>query len=193
MAAGYGFGQLYESKFSPRQRQGWLLGLGSCSLLLFVVLRTKNLYGDPGLWTHQQTFLMSVLSFLNVTKYPASLLYLLAMLGSLFLLLYTVEVVPRWSADFLAVLGRVPLFFYVLHLYVIHLIAIVAVVVSGRPWTDMILTAEAFSEENLANYGYGLTTVYVLWILIIGITFPLCRKYQQYKSQHPEKYWLSYL
>lgn len=92
-------------------------------------------------------------------------------------------------------IGRVPLFFYILHLFLIHGLAVVAVVISGRPWTDMIITSLANSKESpwLQGYGFSLAGTYAAWIVVVLLLYPLCKWYDKYKTSHKEKWWLSYL
>jgi hypothetical protein len=93
------------------------------------------------------------------------------------------------------IFGRVPLFFYILHLFLIHLLAIGAVVWSGRPWTDMILIGNTNANDSpwLAGYGFSLGITYIVWMLIILVLYPICKWYDKYKISHREKRWLSYL
>ena len=193
MILGYCFGTLYQQGFDPAQRKRGLLGMGIVAIVLFLLLRAFNIYGDPNPWSIQETFTFSLLSFFNTTKYPPSLLYLLMTLGPSLLFLYWTEHKSNPITNFFVIIGRVPLFYYVLHLFLIHLLAIAGVMLAGRPWTDMILTAPAFMEGNLATYGYSLWVVYGVWILVIALLFPVSKWYQQYKMQNRDKWWLSYL
>ena len=193
MILGYCFGTLYRKGFDPTQRKRWLLWMGSGAIVLFLLLRAFNIYGDPNPWSMQETFTFSVLSFLNTTKYPPSLLYLLMTLGPSLLFLHWTETKTNKLTNFFVIIGRVPLFYYVLHLFLIHLLAMGGVMLAGRPWTDMILTAPSFMEGSLATYGYSLWVVYGVWILVVALLFPLSKWYQQYKMQNRHKWWLSYL
>jgi uncharacterized membrane protein len=91
--------------------------------------------------------------------------------------------------------GRTPLFFYLLHIYLIHLLATIAVVLSGRPWADMIATTTMSPTDSpwLAGYGLSLLPTYLVWIAVVLALYPLCRRYDKYKSSHKEKWWLSYI
>ncbi|MDQ3005032.1 MAG: hypothetical protein M3R47_06565, partial [Chloroflexota bacterium] len=91
------------------------------------------------------------------------------------------------------VFGRVPFFFYILHLYLIHAFAMLALVIAGRDWSEYILTAGAISSGTLNSFGFRIEVVYIIWILLIVLLYPLCRWYQKYKEDHPTKWWLSYL
>ncbi len=193
MALGYCFGSLYQKGYDPAQRKRWLLGIGIGAIFLFLILRAFNIYGDPNSWSTQDTIIFSVLSFLNTTKYPPSLLYLLMTLGPSLLFLYWTEQKSNPVVNFFVIIGRVPLFYYVLHLFLIHLLAIVGVILAGRPWVDMILTARTFMNAELATYGYSLWVVYGVWILVIALLFPVSKWYQQYKMRNRDKWWLSYM
>lgn len=193
MMLGYCFGSLYQKSYDPALRRKWLLRIGIGAILLFVLLRAFNIYGDPNPWSRQDTFMFSVLSFLKTNKYPPSLLYLLMTLGPAILFLYATEHKFNAITRFFVIIGRVPLFYYIMHIYLIHLLAIVGVMMAGHPWTDMLFTTQAFMEGKLANYGYNLWVVYGVWILVIALLFPVSKWYQEYKMQNRDKWWLSYM
>ncbi len=94
---------------------------------------------------------------------------------------------------FFLVFGRVPLFYYFLHMLVIHLLAIVGMLIFGGNWKDMIITAEGFMNQNLSTYGYSLFIVYLVWIGVVLFLYPFCKKYMLYKASNKDKWWLSYL
>jgi uncharacterized membrane protein len=195
MALGYCFGQFYKKGFEAIKRKKYLLTIGGSAILLFIILRSTNIYGDKEIWSQQHSFAMSVCSFLNVTKYPPSLLYSLMTLGVSIIFLAFSEKKPGWLGNKLIHFGRVPMFFYLLHLYLIHLLATLAIVISGRPWTDTILKFSANAKDSpwLAGYGFSLIGTYIVWFSIILILYPLCKWYDKYKQDHKEKWWLSYL
>jgi uncharacterized membrane protein len=193
MALGYCFGTLYSKGFDATIRKKWLLSLGFGSIALFFILRGINEYGDLVPWSHQRNGVYTILSFFNTTKYPPSLIFLLMTIGPSLLFLYLIENVKNKVTDFFVVFGRVPLFFYFLHVLVIHVAAIIGILIFGGNWQDMILTADVFMNAKLINYGYPLYIVYLLWILLIIFLYPFCKKYMNYKLNHKEKWWLSYL
>lgn len=193
MFLGYLFGTWYHRDFDPARRKSLLLWVGSAAVLLFVLLRSGNFYGDPSPWHPQQTLSFSVLSFLNTTKYPPSLLFLLMTIGPALLFLYATERVSNALSRAVVVFGRVPLFYYVIHLYLIHLLAVAAVGYSGRPLSDMVLTADAFLSAKLADYGFTLPVVYLVWMGVTAALYPFCKRYNSYKSANRSKRWLSYL
>jgi uncharacterized membrane protein len=193
IALGYCFGGLYKKDFDIAKRKKWLLGLGLGSLGLFLVIRGINVYGDLVPWTEQKDATYTILSFINVTKYPPSLAFLLITLGPAFLFLYGIEKIKNRVTNFLLVFGRVPFFYYVLHVLFIHLAAVAGLILTGGNWRDMILNQQAFTTNKMANYGYSLLVVYLVWIGIVLILYPICYKYMKYKANNRHKKWLSYL
>ena len=193
MALGYLFGSFYKKDFDVSLRKKWLLRLGLGSLFLFVILRGFNLYGDLMPWSVQDTTTKSILSFFKVTKYPPSLLFLCITLGPAMLFLYAFENTKNKITDFFLVFGRVPLFYYFLHMLVIHILAIIGILIFGGNWQDMIVTGKSFMSETLKTYGYSLFIVYVVWISVVLLLYPLCKKYMTYKANNKDKWWLSYL
>lgn len=195
MCLGYCFGQLYAKGTEVAKRKKYLLAIGIAATLLFVVMRSINIYGDKEPWQVQHSFSMTVCSFLNPTKYPPSLLYTLMTLGPAIIFLALAEKPLGWFGKQILHIGRVPLFFYILHLYLIHLLATIALVLSGREWTEFILPLNANSKDApwLAGYGFSLWATYLWWVLIVLMLYPLCKWYDQYKQTHKEKWWLSYL
>ena len=195
MTLGYSFGVLYKKGMDAAVRKNYLLTLGSAAIVLFLLLRVINRYGDMAPWSAQPSFALTVCSFLNVTKYPPSLMFALMTLGPALVVLALLEKPLNRLGKIIIPIGRVPLFFYILHLFLIHGLALVAVVISGRPWTDMILTGLADSKGSpwLQGYGFSLAGTYAVWIVVVLILYPLCKWYDNYKMNHKEKWWLSYL
>jgi uncharacterized membrane protein len=190
MWAGYAAGSLYERAEPARRRA--LVQLGSALILGFLVLRGSNVYGDPSKWSAQSTLVMSALSFLAVSKYPPSLLYLLMTLGPALLFLGIFDrgargVVSRVFITF----GRVPLFFYCLQWFVSHTLAIVAVKLAGQP-ADFLFSNVVIGPPPPPGFGFGLGTVYALWILGVVLIYPLCVWFAGVKARRRD-WWLSYL
>ncbi|MDF1518106.1 MAG: heparan-alpha-glucosaminide N-acetyltransferase domain-containing protein [Lutibacter sp.] len=192
MALGYCFGNLYKKDFDARLRKKWLLLLGFGSITLFFIFRGINIYGDLLPWAVQDTMTKGVMSFFNVTKYPPSLSYLLITMGPSFLFLVAVENYKNKATNFLLVFGRVPLYFYFIHVLLIHSLAIIGMLIFGGNWQDMIFDGPNFSK-NLLNYGYSLAVVYLVWISVILLLYPSSKKYMMYKANNKSKWWLSYL
>ena len=186
MAAGYAFGRLLQLPTERRRKTLLLLGLGLT--LAFVVLRASNLYGDPRPWAVQpRGALYTFFSFINCEKYPPSLLYLLMTLGPAIALLPALE---RWRgalARFVTTFGRVPLFYYVLHLLLLHTLA---VIVNIARYGARV--AEVFANGFPPDFGFNLLVVYAVWLVAILLLYPPCRWWARLK-QRKRSAWLSYL
>jgi uncharacterized membrane protein len=146
----------------------------------FIILRAANVYGDPDPWTIQETWFSTILSFLNCEKYPPSLLYLMMTLGPALMLLACFEHARGASAQVLAVFGRVPFFFYVVHIYLIHALA----VATGAAMTGTVAASP--------KIGLGLGGIYLVWLLVLALLYPLCRWFAELKTRRTE-WWWSYL
>ncbi|MFN7676400.1 DUF1624 domain-containing protein [Flavobacterium sp.] len=194
MSLGYCFGSLYDSSFDAQKRKQLLNGLGIASIALFFILIAFNTYGDPLQWTNYGDVSKTLMSILNISKYPPSLLYLLVTLGGTLLFLANAEKLKGNFVNFFCVFGRVPFFYYILHLYLIHLMAVIAAEFTGFGWKIMVSMPTFITRvEALKGYGFNLITVYVVWIIVILLLYPLCKKFDNYKQSHKEKWWLSYL
>jgi len=195
MMLGYSFGMLYKKGTDAALRQKYLLLIGSIAIILFLLLRGINSYGDMAPWATQRSFALTICSYLNVTKYPPSVMYTLMTMGPALIALALLEKSLNRFGKIIIPFGRVPLFFYILHLFLIHGLAVVAVIASGRPWTDMIIPTIANAKESpwLQGYGFSLAETYAVWLVVILLLYPLCKWYDRYKTNHKEKWWLSYL
>lgn len=196
MALGYCLGRVYAKDYPAEARRKLLLVLGITTITLFIIIRAINVYGDGRPWSVQPTFVYTVLSFLNTIKYPPSLLYLLMTIGPALLFLAWTERQPRWLGQQVSIIGRVPLFYYILHLYLIHLLAMLATTFSGHQWRDMVLEYALWtgrSSEQLAGYGFSLGVTWLVWAVVVLLLFPLCKWYDRYKRKHKDQWWLSYL
>ena len=195
MALGYCFGAFYTKKVEAAFRKKYLVTLGVVAIALFIVLRGINRYGDMSPWMMQRTTILTICSFFNASKYPPSLMYTLMTLGPALIVLAFIEKPLNKLGKIIIVFGRVPLFFYILHLFLIHALATVAVVLSGRPWTDMISITNLNARDSpwLKGYGFNLGQTYLVWLLVVVLLYPLCKWYDRYKTNHKEKWWLSYL
>ena len=186
MACGYGLATVFSWK--PEHRQRFLFSLGGGLLVLFLILRLLNLYGDPNPWHPGNGLKQFIESFLNVEKYPPSLLYLSATLGLVFPLLALKERCRLPLHDAIVTFGRVPLFFYVIHIYVIHLLALIAGVLQGFPASALLVDVDQKPE----GFGFGLPVVYLVWISVVIVLYPVCRWFAGIKA-HRNDWWLSYL
>jgi len=195
MALGYCFGSLYKKGMDAAPRKKYLLLIGSIAIALFMLVRGINMYGDKAPWSVQSSLLLTICSFLNVTKYPPSLMYVLMTLVPALIVLALLEKPLNRLESMIIRIGRVPLFFYILHLFLIHLLAVVAVVLSGRPWTDMISITNINAKDSpwLKGYGFSLAGTYLVWLIVVLMLYPLCKWYDQYKTSYKQKWWLSYI
>jgi uncharacterized membrane protein len=193
MLLGYCFGKLYQSGVDAAWRRKILLRIGVGLILLFIVLRFSNLYGDPVPWTAQaRGSIYTFLSFLNLNKYPPSLLFLCMTIGPGVLFLALIEKVQNRFTKIMNVYGRVPMFYYILHFYLIHIIVVIVFYLQGFGTKDIVPTGLPFYFKP-NGLGFGLLGVYAIWLLVVVLLYPICKKYDQYKTAHvKEKWWLSY-
>lgn len=173
MAAGYSFGSVF--KMDEARRKKIMIGIGLSAIALFGIIRSFNLYGDPNNWTPQVNWLRTGLSFINAQKYPPSLDYLLITLGIGMLVLAALEHTQNIFTNILLVFGRVPLFYYLLHIYLLQLMA---AIVYG--WFANV------------KYNFDLPMIYAFWIMAVVLLYYPCRWFMRYKSTH-KQWWLSYL
>jgi uncharacterized membrane protein len=185
MAAGYTFGRIYD--LDPARRHRLLVRAGGGLVAAFVVIRVTNIYGDPAPWSVQPSALFTVLSFVNTTKYPPSLLYLLMTLGPMMLALAWLEPkrLDNGPARALITFGRVPMFFYLLQFPMAHGLAIIASLVVGKNIDYYFTSPPAFFTQVPPNAGFGLGVVYACWAVAIVILYFLCRWYAGVKRRHP--------
>ena len=194
MSIGYCLRKIFSNGFDPSRRKKILLELGIGSWILFIILRSINVYGNLYPWTPQTSGVRSFLSFLNITKYPPSLDYLLVTEGFAFIFMALTENISNRFTNIISVYGRVPMFYYIIHIWLIHLFAMVLVVLQGHSWTDMTgFTGWVDGMPNLKGYCLPLSAVYIIWIALVAVLYPLCKKYDRYKSSHKDIWWLSYL
>lgn len=195
MAAGFCFGRAFQ--LEPEARRRTMLRLGLALTTAFIALRAWNHYGDPAPWTHQKSAMFTALSFLNCTKYPGSLDFLLMTLGPALLALAWFDRMAFKPPNPLVVFGRVPMFYFILHFYLIHVLAVLGA------WLRYGNLATGFVFNPLpsmggptrlfpANFGYSLWTVYGVWLLVLVLLYPVCRWFAQVKATRRD-WWLSYL
>ncbi len=192
MAVGYVLGALYQWEPERRRKILWRIGLGLT--LAFVGLRLANGYGDPQKWAVQPAVDFAVISFLNVTKYPASLLFLLMTLGpAIAALAFSEGAGSGIVARALITFGRVPLFFYVLQWFTARALGVLAGWITGYPvgWESAPLLLRPGPDTVIP--GFGLGAVYLFWLAGVFLLFPLCRWYMGVKQRHKDWWWLSYL
>jgi uncharacterized membrane protein len=193
MGLGYCAGTLYIPSFSLENRKKILLISGYIAILLFIIFRTLNIYGDPKPWSVQSEASYTVLSLLNLHKYPPSLLFILMTLGPTMLFLAYSEKPLNKVGSVISTYGRVPMFYYLVHLYLIHLLAMLAAELTGFGWSSMILPIWVTDYPVLDGYGFSLAATYLICFVIVALLYPLCKWYDQYKMANKQKWWLSYL
>jgi uncharacterized membrane protein len=183
MALGYGLGPLWT--LQPRQRQRCLVALGVVGILVFAVLRGQNGYGNPRPWSPQRDGWFTFLSFLNCSKYPPSLLFVLMTLGPAALALAWFDRVPGPLGRVLVTFGRVPLFYYILHIFLIHGLA-VCLALSRYGRADFLFRSPVSAEQwnGPEGYGYDLPVVYLLWLLIVALLYLPCLWFSGVKRRH---------
>lgn len=186
---GYGCGPLFTRSIQQRRRYFGQLGIGL--LLLFGGLRLLNGYGDAAPWAVQKSALFTVLSFLNVSKYPPSLAYTALTLGVMFLLLAATDGIRNRLTQWLSVYGKVPLFYYLVHWYLAKAAMIGLLLGQGYSLRDMPIGPLSFGRP--AGSGVSLPVVYVVWLAIVLLLYPLCRWYGHYKASHPQVRWTQYV
>ena len=189
MLAGFAAGRLFT--LSVEKRKVIFQRLGIATLSLFVLLRFVNRYGDPIHWATQKDPQFTFLSFINVNKYPPSLLFTLVTLGILLLILSVAEGRENRTTRFLQIYGQVPMFYFIVHFYILHVLMLVTVLLQGYHWTDLPFGGGQFGRPPGA--GISLAAVYVIWIAVVISLYPLCQRYGQYKQAHREKRWLRYI
>jgi uncharacterized membrane protein len=194
MLLGYCAGVWFSKKYTQENRRSLLIGTGLLLLLLFFGLRFTNAYGDPTQWSEQKNGLYTFFSFVSVTKYPPSLLYLSITLGISFIFLALIETVSNSFTRAMGVFGRVAFFYYIVHLFLAHFVNAVSYLIHGHALSEAGNTGSHFNFYFvIPGEGYNLGIVYLVWIVIVLALYPLCVVYDKYKSTHKEKWWLSYL
>lgn len=194
MMLGYCSGILFTPVYAVERRKKILTRMGWGLIVFFVALRSINAYGDPVDWSFQKDALYTFLSFIKANKYPASLLYLCMTIGPALILLALIENIKNKFTDSLAIFGRTAFFYYVVHLFLIHLLTTICFFARGHSMADAIDFAQQYPFLFVApGEGYPLWVVYSVWLTVIIALYPLCRWFDRYKTSHKEKWWLSYL
>ena len=192
MAIGYCMGKWYGKSMDAQKRKKLLFRTGLAIVLFFIVLRFLNVYGDPSRWSSQpRGALYTIFSFLNTTKYPPSLLFLCMTIGPILILLSACE---QWQNKFTSILnvfGRVPMFYYILHFYIIHTMVVIVFYMQGYGAKDIVTPDVPFLFRP-PTFGYPLPVLYLIWLIVVLILYPLCKWYDKYKNTH-HQWWLKYL
>jgi uncharacterized membrane protein len=189
MLVGFAAGQFFEWEVAKRKMRFIQLGLGA--LFLFMLFRFVNIYGDTLPWTSQKTPLFTFLSFMNVTKYPPSLVFCLVTLGVMFLLLAFAEQLHSRFKKVASVYGRVPLFFFVVHFYLVHIITLIMLFLQGFHWDQFAFATGTFGRPKDLDSGLSLGAIYLIWVGVVVALYPLCLWFGKYKAAH-SYWWLRY-
>lgn len=192
MFLGYCFGKLF-TQYEGAERKKRLLWLGSGIILFFILLRAVNAYGDPSHWAAQKNSLFTFFSFINTTKYPPSLLYLCMTIGPAILFLAFAGNIRNGFSKAVTVFGRVPFFYYILHFYLIHLVASLLSFTRGHSFAEGATGVPGMPFKFIyPGEGYSLAITYLVWISVVLVLYPVCRWYSRYKQTH-KQWWLSYV
>jgi uncharacterized membrane protein len=190
LLTGFAAGELFEMSKEKRKNAFWKIGIGIISF--FIIIRFINIYGDPSKWTTQKSLWFTFLSFINATKYPPSLMFTLLFLGLTFLTLSISENVKNKFTEILMTYGRVPLFYFVIHLFIIHAFMFVILYLQGFGSKDFLFGAFKNGRPESGG-GVNLVYIYLIWIAIVIFLYPVCKWYGNYKAKHTEKRFLRYL
>lgn len=188
---GYGSGRIFLQDVSAARRRNILFTAGATMIVLFFVVRGINVYGDLRTWAPQSTAMKTVFAFMNVTKYPPSLVYSLITIGPGLLALAALEHARGKLADIAKVYGSVPFFYYILHFYIIHTLCVIVFFASGYG-TDKIVSMQVPFLFRPPEFGYPLWVVYIIWIAVVAVLYRPCKWFSRYKREH-KQWWLSYL
>ena len=181
MLTGFGFGRYFEMENKERKKRFTKFGFGA--LALFAILRFINIYGDPALWSPQKNAVFTFLSFMNVTKYPPSLLFCLVTLGIMILLLAFADEFNNSIKKVTAVYGKVPLFYFIIHFYLIHTITLIILFAQGFHWSQFEFATGTFGRPKNMESGLPLWAIYLIWITVVAILYTPCIWYGAYKAK----------
>jgi uncharacterized membrane protein len=187
---GYAVGHFFEI---PEHRRNQLFKkMGMIAIVSFIILRFINIYGDSAPWASQETTALTILSFLNISKYPPSLLFCLATLGILFFIIAYSDNFNSKVKSITSVYGKVPLFYFIVHFYVVHLITIFILFMQGFQWEQMEFATGTFGRPKGIESGLPLWEIYIIWLFVVVLLYQPCVWFGKFKSE--KKYWwLSYL
>jgi uncharacterized membrane protein len=190
MLVGFGSGKLFELEQLKRKRL--FIKIGLSALILFVIIRFVNVYGDSVPWSVQKQNILTFLSFMNITKYPPSLVFCSITLGIMFLILALAEGAKSKFIKIASVYGRVPLFYFLVHFFFIHFILIAILFFQGFHWSQLDFVSGNFGRPKGVESGLPLWAVYLIWIAVALILYKPCVWFGKYKSTH-KQWWLKYI
>ncbi len=193
MMMGFCLGRIFESVKNLEARKVILTRLAMLIILLFIIVRAINFYGDPGNWSVQKNVVFTVFSFINTTKYPPSLLFMCMTIGPALLFLAFAGNSKSRLAEFITVYGRVPFLYYVLHFYLLHFISAVCFMARGHSFSEGWNGFPGFPFKFVfPGEGYSLGITYLVWIAVVLALYPVCKWFSDYKKSN-KTWWLSYL
>jgi uncharacterized membrane protein len=190
LLVGFASGKFFE--YTIEKRKSLFIKLGFIALFLFITIRLINMYGDPVPWSSQKTAVFTFLSFMNVTKYPPSLLFSLVTLGIMFLMLAQVERSGNKLSQIVSVYGKVPLFYFLIHFFLIHILMLGLMFLQGFSWSQMDFASGTFGRPKEVQSGVELWVIYLIWIGVVIMLYKPCLWFGKYKSEH-KQWWLRYL
>lgn len=190
MLVGFAAGKLFEIDIA--KRKSLFLKIGLSALLLFTIIRFINVYGDAFPWSAQKNSVYTFLSFINITKYPPSLLFCLLTLGIMFLILAFAEHANNRLAQVVKVYGKVPMFYFLVHFYLIHILLIVLLFLQGFHWSQLDFASGTFGRPKGIISGVSLPYIYLIWLGVVLVLYTPCVWYGKYKATH-KHWWLSYI
>lgn len=183
-----GFGSASIFTLKPVDSNRRLIQIGSLFIAAFVVLRALGIYGDANHWQLQDNTVSTLRDFMNVSKYPPSLLFTLITLGPMAIFCALSGYIRGWLRETLLMFGRVPFAFYILHIYLLHTLSTLLGVIQGFEATQFMTFFPFFPE----GYGFSLGMVYIIWLFVLAILYPACKWFAEVKSRRKD-WWLSYL
>ncbi|HLY69324.1 MAG TPA: heparan-alpha-glucosaminide N-acetyltransferase domain-containing protein [Puia sp.] len=190
MLIGFATGKLFDMPLAKRKNLFLQIGLGA--LFMFAIIRFINIYGDPGPWSTQKNMLYTWLSFINVAKYPPSLLFCLITLGSMFIMLSFSEIASGWFFKFVSAFGKVPLFYFLVHFYLIHVAMLGLMFIQGFTWPQMDFASGTFGRPKGIQSGLSLWAIYFIWIGVVLVLYKPCQWFGKYKADH-DQWWLKFI
>jgi uncharacterized membrane protein len=190
---GYCCGKLFTHA-DEAGRKKILIWTGVSAIILFLVLRYINKYGDPRPWIGQDNTLKNFFVFMNVEKYPPSLLFLCATIGPMLIVLSLLGKAKGWFVNFASVIGRVPLFYFVVHFFILHAVQIITYFIRGHSFEEGYKGDPRVPFKFAApGEGFNLFITYLVWIAAVFLMYLLCKQYDRYKQANKQNKWLSYL
>jgi uncharacterized membrane protein len=190
MLTGFAAGPFFSLEASKRNQL--FIKIGLSSLLLFLILRFIKIYGDPVPWSVQKNGVYTFLSFMNITKYPPSLLFCLFTLGTMFMILALIERTGQGLKGFLSVYGQVPMFYFIAHFYLIHVLLVIILLIQGVHWNDMDFSSGTYGRPKGVTTGVSFGMVYLIWAFVVLILYQPCRWFGRYKKEN-SYWWLKYI